>query len=460
MNDIYAYQKEFVDRAIDLLDSKGKAAVVLPTGVGKSYIAADVIRHYLRENECVIWCINHLIICETQKEKFIASSYKDVVPYISPLTYTSAGKYKGKRPFLIVIDEFQYVGAIKWRQNIQKLLDMFPDVPVLGLSATPFRPSDRIKKGEIYVARNMGDEFFEGNYAVEMYYSEVWARTDIALEPPTYVTAAYFEDMFDQTEKKLNELPKDVRKTLMKKEYKAMKQNLQLAHGVDKVLKKYLRNDGHYIFFCRNLTHLHKMKRQVARWLKDSFDDYELFEVSYKSENPYAILKRFSERSGKLKIIFSVDMLGVGIHIKCDGVILARPTQSINVEIQQIGRASAVGKRAIIIDLVNNLTYFNKLKEETEACKGLSSGKCSNDVLPADFSIIDETVSYLDVLDNFNRKLDILKGNVVPEEKINMIVDAHLNKHAPMDFCLKQLNMSEADFVKIVEQYKEEERVS
>ena len=420
MNDIYAYQKEFVDRAIDLLDSKGKAAVVLPTGVGKSYIAADVIRHYLREDECVIWCINHLIICETQKEKFIASSYKNVVPYISPLTYTSAGKYKGKRPFLIVIDEFQYVGAVKWRQNIQKLLDMFPDVPVLGLSATPFRPSDRIKKGEIYVARNMGDEFFEGNYAVEMYYSEVWARTDIALEPPTYVTAVYFEDMFAQTEKKLNELPKDVRKTLMKKEYKAMKQNLQLAHGVDKVLKKYLRNDGHYIFFCRNLTHLHKMKRQVTRWLKDSFDDYELFEVSYKSENPYAILKRFSERSRKLKIIFSVDMLGVGIHIKCDGVILARPTQSI-----------------------------------AEACKGLSSGKCSNDVLPADFSIIDETVSYLDVLDNFNRKLDILKGNVVPEEKINMIVDAHLNKHAPMDFCLKQLNMSEADFVKIVELCKE-----
>lgn len=36
-----------------------------------------------------------------------------------------------------------------------------------------------------------------------------------------------------------------------------------------------------------------------------------------------------------------------------------------------------------------------------------------------------------------------------------MIVDAHLNKHAPMDFCLKQLNMSEADFVKIVEQCKE-----
>ena len=58
-------------------------------------------------------------------------------------------------------------------------------------------------------------------------------------------------------------------------------------------------------------------------------------------------------------------------------------------------------------------------------------------------------------MDNFNRNLDIVKGNVVPEEKINMIVDAHLNKHAPMDFCLKQLNMSEADFVKIVEQCKE-----
>lgn len=147
MDDIYAYQKEFVNRVIDLLDSKGKAVVVLPTGVGKSYVAANVIRHYLREDECVIWCINHLIICETQKEKFIASSYEDVVPYISPLTYTSAGKYKGERPFLIVIDKFHHIGAAKWRQNIQKLLDTFPDVPVLGLSATPFRPKNR--KGEL-----------------------------------------------------------------------------------------------------------------------------------------------------------------------------------------------------------------------------------------------------------------------------------------------------------------------
>ena len=50
MNNTYAYQKKFVDRAIDLLDSKGRAAVILPTGVGKSYIAADVIRHYLKED--------------------------------------------------------------------------------------------------------------------------------------------------------------------------------------------------------------------------------------------------------------------------------------------------------------------------------------------------------------------------------------------------------------------------
>lgn len=50
MNNTYAYQKEFVDRAIDLLDSKEKAAVILPTGVGKSYIAADVIRHYLKDD--------------------------------------------------------------------------------------------------------------------------------------------------------------------------------------------------------------------------------------------------------------------------------------------------------------------------------------------------------------------------------------------------------------------------
>lgn len=45
-------------------------------------------------------------------------------------------------PTHAVMDEFHRTGAEHWEHNVRKLLALFPDMEVLGLSATPVRYLD------------------------------------------------------------------------------------------------------------------------------------------------------------------------------------------------------------------------------------------------------------------------------------------------------------------------------
>lgn len=62
-------------------------------------------------------------------------------------------------------------------QKVLKIFEMYPDAPVLGLSATAVRYLDN--------QRNMVDELFEGNIASEMTLGEAIVRG--ILKAPKYV---------------------------------------------------------------------------------------------------------------------------------------------------------------------------------------------------------------------------------------------------------------------------------
>ena len=84
-------------------------------------------------------------------------------------------------PDYTVLDEFHRAGAEMWGQGVQKLLNAYPDTPVLGLSATNIRYLDN--------QRDMADEIFEGNIASEMTLGE--AIVCGILNPPKYILSIY-----------------------------------------------------------------------------------------------------------------------------------------------------------------------------------------------------------------------------------------------------------------------------
>ena len=110
--------------------------------------------------------------------------------------------------------------------------------------------------------------------------------------------------------------------------------------------------------FCSGYEHMQDMMALSKEWFAAVSSNIHFY--SAYSEDP-AASKAFAEfkadESSALKLLFCIDMLNEGVHVKdISGVILFRPTISPIVYKQQIGRALTAGERKtpLILDVVNN----------------------------------------------------------------------------------------------------------
>ena len=114
-------------------------------------------------------------------------------------------------------------------------------------------------------------------------------------------------------------------------------------------------------FFCRDLTDLKQMVPEVCGWLTQAGRVIIPFEIHHtQSERTNnQILKAFQKESGKLHVLFSVNMLIEGLHVEgIDAVLFLRRTESYIVTLQQLGRCldAGSGKQPVVLDFVNNLS--------------------------------------------------------------------------------------------------------
>jgi len=68
------------------------------------------------------------------------------------------------QPDFIILDEFHRCGAEQWGKGVDKLLNEYDHVPILGFSATNIRYLDN--------QRDMADELFDGNITSEITLGE------------------------------------------------------------------------------------------------------------------------------------------------------------------------------------------------------------------------------------------------------------------------------------------------
>ena len=179
---LYPHNEEAYRRAVKLMAQTGRAAVIHPTGTGKTFIALRLAEDNPKSR--ILWLAPSDTIFKTQLEsaKQEGFSPKNILFYTySKLTYLSDEELEALSPDYIVLDEFHRAGAREWGRRVQDLLSLWPEVPLLGLSATNIRYLD----GQ----RDMADELFEGNVASQMTLGEAIVRG--ILLPPTYITALY-----------------------------------------------------------------------------------------------------------------------------------------------------------------------------------------------------------------------------------------------------------------------------
>lgn len=395
-------------------DGIQRVAVVQPTGSGKSLLMAKLIEDNPNRRFFIL-STSHKI-----NDQFKEKLDEEILGRLNFNIYCNMPNMDSEtmghlQPDYILLDEMHRALAREWSKGIKRLLEVYPNTKVLGLSATPIRYLDR--------CRNVAEELFSGNLACDMSLSQ--AILDGILPMARYVCGVYsYEKDAESLNKKIQKSynsPEEKQELL--KQVKILKENLDKGNGVPDIFRKYVTGNEKFVVFLKNTTHLRIMKPVIEKWFHDSGFSVRMYEVHSKKVDKDKEFQAFKKDKGNVvKLCLSVNMVAEGIHGDIDGVIMLRETISPNMYFQMIGRAFSCGKKTIplIFDLVANsqfisdatdISFPNELRGEIEKrkeeCK--KEGKeYEVDFDVDEFVIMDE---FMDVVSGFRAIEGSLKGS-------------------------------------------------
>ena len=386
--ELYPHNQAALNHLEEALKYTRRAAVIQPTGTGKSFVALAFIER--RPNNSFLYLAPSTHIFNQLKHH---AGHTDVLLHTTMMTYQKLcllhedelGKLE---PDYIILDEFHRCGSDDWGSAVDHLLALYVECFLIGFTATPVRYLD--KAG----TRDMSEELFHGSIA--SYYTLQDAINDKVLPVPHYVLGdILMNERVSSLETALTQVASYGRaRTAGYSLLESLKRNMAEAQGIDEIFKCHMPNRfAKLIVFCRNLEHIAQCREDMHRWLGPG---KKIREYVCRSDEKAADieLNAFAgdnERNA-IRLLYCVDMLNEGIHIKdVDGVVMLRPTISPIVYLQQIGRCLACSSDGstspVIFDLVNN--YESARVEESgqrvfniEFSHHPSSGKGTNTPIP------------------------------------------------------------------------------
>ncbi|MGW7264756.1 DUF3427 domain-containing protein [Streptomyces sp. NPDC054842] len=288
---------------------------------------------------------------------------------------------------IIVIDEFHHATSATYR----RVISHFQPQQLLGLTATPERMD----------GLNVQDEFFEGRIAAEM---RLWE----ALENDLLCPFHYF-GIPDGT---------DFTGLEWKQGAYADRELGNLFTGNDaraRIVVKQIRDkvsqpgSMRALGFCVTKAHAH--------FMADFFRRAGFQAAALDSDSPSSVrAQTLAElRSGKLQVIFSVDLFNEGLDIPdVDTLLLLRPTNSATVFLQQLGRGlRRTEKKPVltVLDFIGQHRVEFRFEEQFRAMTNLSRNRLVEHIerdfpqLPSGCQIILEGKSKDLVLGNIRTQL-------------------------------------------------------
>ncbi len=419
MIELFAHNRIAYESAVKMLSEAGKAAVIHPTGTGKSFIGFKLCEDNPEEN--IVWLSPSEYIFTTQLENL-----QDVCGCIPQniifLTYAKLmlmtdDEISALDCGYIVLDEFHRCGAKMWGEGVRRLLLSHPNVPVLGLSATNIRYLDN--------QRDMADELFEGNIASEMTLGEAIARG--ILLAPKYVVSLYsYQNQLEGYAARLEKAKGKPCFSAAQRYFEALKRTLEKAEGLEKVFLRHMSDKtGKYIVFCSDYENMRSCISKAGEWFAQVDPNPSIYSVYSSDPGSDESFKAFKNDNNQahLRLLFCIDALNEGVHVGgISGVILFRPTTSPIIYKQQIGRALSAGyssadsseadRAPIIFDIVNNfenLYSVGAIEDEMRSAVVYYRDLGDPDEIVTDnFEIIDEA---RDVRSLFERLEDTLSAS-------------------------------------------------
>ena len=393
---LFEHNEKAYHAAVRMMEQYGKAAIVHPTGTGKSYIAFKLIED--NPEKVVIWLSPSEYIFKTQLESLkrndpdfpLANVHFYTYAKLMCCTQAQLDDIAAQKPAYIILDEFHRAGAECWGESTVALLKLCPEAKLLGLTATNIRYLDN--------NRDMAEELFDGRVASNMTLGEAVVRG--ILPAPKYVTTVYqYQKALAKYQARVDNLHSAGIQDVNQKYLDALRRALEQADGLDKVFEHHITNkSGKYIVFCANKEHMDEMVSHVPEWFAKVNAEvavYEAYSDDPGTDKAFADFK--ADESDSLKLLFCIDMLNEGVHVEgISGVILFRPTISPIIYKQQIGRALTAGDNSapLILDVVNNFEGLCSIAglqgEMQEAVYRLNANGESNKIITERFEVVEQ----------------------------------------------------------------------
>lgn len=346
---LHEYQQRAVSAAIEALESDGRALLYLATGLGKTVVAGRVVSHFLNDNpDAKVLVVAHTTPLVDQLEK---AMWRDVPKNVrtrlvngnskpddlSGVTFgvlptVAAYAEAGYRPDLMVVDEAHHVGD---SGHYARIFDRLPDVPRLGVTATPWR----------------GDK-----YGIEQVFGEACARISITegmrLGYLADVEYRLFADNIDW----------DFVEHASTKGYTIKDLNRRLfIPERDEEIRDHLKGvwdatvNPRGIVFCQTIEHAERMAellRAVPGW-----GNAQAIHAGLPRREVLSRLLAF--RTGEIPLLTTVDLLNEGVDVPDVNILcFARVTHSRRIFLQQLGRGLRLspGKTHVtVLDFVNDV---------------------------------------------------------------------------------------------------------
>lgn len=320
-----AYQGEALTNTRQMFRQKYKRPlVVLPCGAGKTVLFAYMAAQAQSKNKTV-WFLVHR---RELLDQTIATFQKFNIP-LDTIHIGMVGTYANHperypTPDFIIFDEAHFSMAATW----QKLIDLYPDAFMVGLTATPCRLDGR-PLGATYDCMVIGittKELIQQGYLSDYRYF-----------------APSVADLSSLKRKGSDFDTENAAELLMQR---------AVYGDVIENYRKYA--DGlQTICYCSSIKHSEAMAEE--------FRAAGINAIHFDGNTPTAARKQIVQdfRDKKIQILCNVDLISVGFDVPdCWCCILLRPTMSTALAIQQAGRAlrPQPGKTAIILDHVGNYT--------------------------------------------------------------------------------------------------------
>ena len=356
------YQQQASDRAVEffLSDTKMNGIIVLPTGSGKSLVIADIANRLE----------GHTLVFQPSKEilqqnfaKMCSYGVLDISIYsasfnqkkISRITFATIGSVIRHTDQFhhfnnVIIDECHLVNA---KGGMYEEFIHATKCKVLGLTATPYRLSTSSWGSMLkFITRTKPRIFSKVIYQVQI---QTLLNMGYLADLDYFYTPA---PLYDERNLKDNSTGADFTDKSVQEEYRRIDFYSWLVQIVKRLMQpKNGRKRNGILVFTRFLKEAQRLASEIEGCAMVSGD-------TPKDERE-RILEDF--KAGEIKVVVNVGVLTTGFdYPELDTIVMARPTKSLSLWYQIVGRAirpSPQKEKGWVVDLCGNLNRFGKVQD-------------------------------------------------------------------------------------------------